>query len=1334
MKKSLVLAGALGALLSGFSSHQADAAQTRRVQVDQRGDFTMIGNTLGQDCGPGVVAPVVGTVGACGNNTGDNAPDVFWRSEMPANGATASTAISLANSRSTAILGLPTGATVTHAFLYWAARRTGAGGDNSVTFERPVTGGFTSTVTAAPADVHTVVAGGDTIYESVADVTGTVKTQGPGTYRVSGVDATNFINLNQQVTFAAWNLVVFYTLATDPTRNLALFDGLDDIEQNTSSDVTLTGFLVPNAGFDAKLGVIAYEGDDQNTGDSLLFGTAPLTNLDRLSDLLNPVDNFFNDTRSALGLPVSNAGDLPQLAGTARSMSSVDMDVINITGRVAAGQTSATIRATTTQDVFYLGAFITSISTFKPDFNSSTKSVVDLNSGSIVPGDVLEYTLNVVNNGNDTAVGVVVTDVVPTGVTYVANSTTIDGVAKTDAAGDDQVNFTAASKTITARLGLLANATTGGTMVVNATSVVKFRVTVDGTASGTISNQANITASGLLGAPPSTTPTDGNGGAAGQPPTDVVVDQCTTNAQCPVAKPVCDTAVSPKICVACLTSAECSTTTPVCNVATHTCGPCVTDASCPASAPACLASGACGLCSGTNGTKCTGATPVCDTTANVCVGCVTNANCSGTTPICATATKTCSGCTTDSQCGGATPACEATGACGQCSATNHTACTGAKPVCNTATSTCVGCVTGADCGGATPVCGAAKTCVGCKTDADCGGTTPACQAGGSCGQCSATNSSQCPTGKACNTPNGTCTGCMVDRDCPATSPQCTVASGVCSCPAPGPCLDSDNDGINDDTEKKIGTDPNDADSDDDGVLDGDEPNYDQDTDHDGVINALDPDSDNDGLYDGTELGLGCSNKATDATKGHCRADADNGTTKTDPLNADTDGGGVRDGSEDFNLDGAVETGETDPTAGKGADDAGVVDTDKDGLSDGLEKVLGSDPSDSDSDDDGLPDGQEANPSEDVDRDGLVDVIDVDSDNDALFDGTEVGKDCTALGTDATKGSCIADGDLGATVTSMLLIDTDRGGARDGAEDSNRNGVKDAGEQDPTAGHGSDDSGVVDTDKDGLSDGEETGLGSNPNDADSDDDGVPDGIEANPSDDGDGDGKVDVIDQDSDGDGLFDGTELGLGCSNPATDNTVKHCTADADSGASTTSMVNPDTDRGSVKDGDEDTNHNGAVDPGERNPNDPRDDIPGDGGAPDGGRIDGGAGGPDGSAGGVDGGLGGNAGNAGSAGNAGNAGTSGAAGAGGNAGTSGNGGEGGIVIGTGGEATGGNAGTGATSGTGAKTSNGPVPPFSIEGGGCGCEIPRRHSTSSAGYAGLLAVALGVALRRRRNRR
>jgi MYXO-CTERM domain-containing protein len=104
--------------------------------------------------------------------------------------------------------------------------------------------------------------------------------------------------------------------------------------------------------------------------------------------------------------------------------------------------------------------------------------------------------------------------------------------------------------------------------------------------------------------------------------------------------------------------------------------------------------------------------------------------------------------------------------------------------------------------------------------------------------------------------------------------------------------------------------------------------------------------------------------------------------------------------------------------------------------------------------------------------------------------------------------------------------------------------------------------------------------------------VIDGQEPNPADDTDGDGKINALDPDSDEDGLFDGTELGKDCGNPATDPAKKQCIPDADKGATTTNPLDPDTDKGSVKDGTEDANHNGQVDPGETDPNLKSDDVP----------------------------------------------------------------------------------------------------------------------------------------------
>ncbi|KYF54673.1 hypothetical protein BE08_20070, partial [Sorangium cellulosum] len=976
----------------GGQGGAAHAAPALRVQVDQRGDFLLIGNTLGYECGSDLPlpAPVVGDVGECGGSLGDSSPDIFWRADAPGEGeAQANNTITVAQARSTAVLDVPAGATVTHAFLYWGARTgAGAAADAAVTLDRPGAGGFSEGVTAVESFTAT---GG--YYQSVADITSVVQAHGSGAYRVSGVDSKVMSDFDHN-NFAGWWLVVFYQLDSEPPRNLAIFDGLDSVNTNAEQTAELSGFLVPNAGYDAKIGIVTFEGDAVYDGDAFLFNGPPA-----LSNAQNPADNFFNGTRAYFGEPVSNAGDLPQLTGTAGTMAGMDLDVVDITSRVTPGQTSAPIEARTDGDLYFLAGFITSISTFKPDFTSSTKAAVDVNGGLLLPGDVIRYTIELVNTGNDASVDTVLTDPLPAGVTYVPGSLSVtmgaDAGPKTDAAGDDQGEYDAGARTVRVRLGTGANATAGGSIAAGEATTITFQVTVDAGASGLIANQAIVNAAGQQGAPAEDTPTDGNGPAGGTPPTEVVIDACETNAECAAPTPHCNTEATPNECVECLTDAHC--------------GP---------------------------------LSPTCDPEDNACV-CV--------------------------------PA-------------------------------------------------AAEVC-----------------------------------------------GDAIDNDCDG------VINNGC---------DSDGDGIDDPTEIAAGTDPNDADSDDDGVLDGDEPRFSEDTDGDGLINALDPDSDNDGLYDGTELGLPCDNEATNVRARHCRADGDNGATKTDPLDADSDDGGVPDGQEDANLDGVVDEDETDPN--DGGDDAPPLDTDGDGLSDAFEETIGSDPNDADSDDDGALDGQEPNPADDTDGDGLINVLDVDSDNDGLFDGTELGLPCDNAATDTEAGHCRADADEGATTTSPIDADSDDGGVSDGNEDINLDGAVDAGESDPN--DPADDLPIVDTDGDGLVDEIEVLIGTDPEDADSDDDGVLDGQEPNYSDDHDGDGLINALDPDSDGDGLFDGTELGLPCDNAATDAGAESCIADADP-ETTTNPLDPDTDDGGVSDGAEDANHNGAVDEGETDPNAPDDDV-----------------------------------------------------------------------------------------------------------------------------------------------
>jgi len=71
------------------------------------------------------------------------------------------------------------------------------------------------------------------------------------------------------------------------------------------------------------------------------------------------------------------------------------------------------------------------------------------------------------------------------------------------------------------------------------------------------------------------------------------------------------------------------------------------------------------------------------------------------------------------------------------------------------------------------------------------------------------------------------------------------------------------------------------------------------------------DSDNDGLGDGQELGVTNAMVTDDTNLSFFKEDKDPSTT-TDPLNSDTDGGGMSDGDEDFDKNGAFTYAEFDP--------------------------------------------------------------------------------------------------------------------------------------------------------------------------------------------------------------------------------------------------------------------------------------------------------------------------------------------------------------------------------------------------------------------------------------
>ncbi|WNG44405.1 OmpA family protein [Archangium minus] len=1233
-------------LTAGHAQAQAptsDAEPKLRYWSDQYGNFALIGNTLGQDCRSTTPRPLVGTTpsnepvyGERSCSQRDTSPDFFWtlddwtventaaatRPYLPAvDGSTPITPPpDPLKARSQAVLTLPPRAKVTYARLYWAATRFNAAAGDKVQapdltaiLARPGVAGFEKTLTA---DDYAFQYDGVTEYQyqSTADITDIVKAYGPGAYQVSDVLALPLDTANGEYLFDAWWMVVFYEEPGANKRHLKLFDSMRVVAGTPGTTIALSGFHVPSYAQDAKLGVVAFEGDDPSPdiNDTFEF------NGKLLSNDLNPANNFFNSTRSwttqktsvrtdtPLGgldagtdgvldtLPVSHRYDRPQLTGTPGSMSGMDLDVVDVT--VAAGTKSATVRVNTSGDKFWLGGFVTSITTQAPDFTNTIKSARNISrtDGTVRPGDIIEYTISTINVGDDHSRDTVLIDVLPAQLEYVSGSIKVLTVAasdtatpgpRTDAKGDDVASYDTATRTLTVYLGTGATASKGGSLKgivfpgdVGESTSISFQMRVK--SEGKVENQAFIEAGGMLGIDPVRTPSHSPSGSG---PTTIEV------AIVPV--PVIST------------PANGSYTTD--NTPTYT------GTALPGTTVTVKDSDGKVLCtaavSASGAWSCTGSTPLGEGPHTVTA---VATNSAGTPSQPATTTFT-----VDTE--APTPPVITTPASGAKLPIQRPLFIGTAEPNSTVIVSVDGKVIGrvvADASGnwsiqaPEPLVDGAHTVSAKAQDAagniSSSNTVPfsietkppdtriTAQPPLKTSSTTATFNFDAPErfdigGYDCSLDGRTfvpCTGPKTYTELPEGRHTFAVRArtyGGIVDPTPATYtwligVDTDNDGIADSIEKATGTDPNDDDSDDDGITDGNE-----DTNGDGFVDLgeTDPrkrDTDGDGIQDGTEKGLRSPQGLN--TDGSIFQRDEDPTTTTDPLDKDTDDGGVSDGAEDFNYNGRIDSGESDPN--NKADDKLTADSDGDGISDSIETATGTNPNDDDSDDDGILDG-----NEDTNHNGIVDSGELDprkrdSDHDGLQDGTEKGL-TTPQGSGTSTSIFEPDTDP-STTTNPLDDDSDDDGLLDGNEDANHDGHTGTGETSPNK---------ADTDGDGLQDGTEKGLTSpqgsgtnatlfqrdedpstqtNPLDADTDDGGVPDGSEdinhngridtdlgeTNPL-----NPKDDIVPADTDNDGIPDSLEMATG-----------------------TDPNDDDSDNDGILDGNEDANHDGDVDPGETDP------------------------------------------------------------------------------------------------------------------------------------------------------
>lgn len=500
-----LLAVALGLTAVAIAPPRPAAAATHAFgdpifSADARGDITTVGNVT-TTCDPSYANArwsAAESAAAC-NGARNGATDVRNHAGAvmpPINNRLSMAFVDVDQdpgtfSSSTARLDLPAGAAILWAGLHWNGATkapvspTLYGSDFQaappsladrfqVVLRTPGSARYRS-LSAAPADgVHTdtwdsSATDATRTYGGFVDITSLVKAAGSGDYTVGDVQACRGFG----GCFASWSITVAFAERSLPARNLNVWHGwqvTSPLVNHGDQQFTVSGLAPPPSGpVNARIGVVQADGDRGLGPDSLDISSpsTPWTTFRTADRPLHASEapDWFNSTTSILGSRRASADASPNY------LANLDQDI-------ALEQTESVVHNTDHSLSFRVhtagteGLFSqvvhSAVEIHQPTI-AITKSVSP--AGPVHTGDRVTWTLEVANTGIDAIRRAVVTDALPPGlllvpgsVRYAAGGPAAILGTKTEAAGDDQVDFDPASRILRFRAGAGADAAAGGTV------------------------------------------------------------------------------------------------------------------------------------------------------------------------------------------------------------------------------------------------------------------------------------------------------------------------------------------------------------------------------------------------------------------------------------------------------------------------------------------------------------------------------------------------------------------------------------------------------------------------------------------------------------------------------------------------------------------------------------------------------------------------------------------------------------------------------------------------------------------------------------------------------
>ncbi|MDO5738003.1 MAG: Cna B-type domain-containing protein [Eubacteriales bacterium] len=404
---------------------------------------------------------------------------------------------------SSAHLEIPDGAKVAAAYLVWGAatKKYGAELEGFIEGEYPTikfkyeTGQYET----IKAKSYNQLKGLKEDYTAYADVSDYVKKS--GTYWAA--DITHLKGAKDL--YAAWSLIVVLENKKAFTlKSLSINFGHQIVGAKKTVDVKIGDLQTPpNGDVNAKIGMVVWEGD-AGFKDDYFAVKNDKGEFVKLSSDASPEDNFFNSRISDNGQLLENRN--PNYVNNM----GIDAKTMDLPpGIIPNGAESVTYQFGTDGDWYYPTILTSEIDLYAPDITIEKKVVklTDTNSNEkalscddlgcdVDAGDIVEYEIQIKNDGLDNAIETIFTDQIPEDIEYIANSLSVKRSGDSDFVTlDDPI----VENQITVPIGILEAANDGDTQ--DWQYAIRFKAKVKPEAQGKkIINTGRVSCNGASGA------------------------------------------------------------------------------------------------------------------------------------------------------------------------------------------------------------------------------------------------------------------------------------------------------------------------------------------------------------------------------------------------------------------------------------------------------------------------------------------------------------------------------------------------------------------------------------------------------------------------------------------------------------------------------------------------------------------------------------------------------------------------------------------------------------------------------------------------------------------